>query len=275
MTRSPCLLLEQHEKPTATPPTVSVHSGSRSPLLSLSTPRPHHCLIPPSSCCFLTLFPPRASPVPPHLAFMWLCPSIQRFFLHQHFPSTLFGHLAVCPACHQASCQWRGRNEAGKDSQVCQPTGEREKLSQKLSVSLCHPSQSKTCLLEKITFILEAEWISYTHTVLILQTKTKTELQHLYPLARKNCTPIWTYLPPSLFMPTGFSWHSPRSENGHLLSMSQEAGHSGELAARVMASVPSPLCLALTIEPSIANFDWNALESVVDTGLMRSALLPG
>lgn len=57
--------------------------------------------------------------------------------------------------------------------------------------------------------------------------------------------------------------------------MSQEAGHSGELAARVMASVPSPLRLALTIELSIANFDWKALESVVDTGLMRSALLPG
>lgn len=57
--------------------------------------------------------------------------------------------------------------------------------------------------------------------------------------------------------------------------MSQEAGHSGELAARVMASVPSPLHLALAVELSIANFDWNALESVADTGLVRSALLPG
>lgn len=43
--------------------------------------------------------------------------------------------------------------------------------------------------------------------------------------------------------------------------MSQEAGHSGELAARVMASVPQPLHLALAVELSIANFDWNALES--------------
>lgn len=57
--------------------------------------------------------------------------------------------------------------------------------------------------------------------------------------------------------------------------MSQEAGHSGELAARVMASVPSPLHLALAVELSIANFDWNARESVADTGLVRSALLPG
>lgn len=57
--------------------------------------------------------------------------------------------------------------------------------------------------------------------------------------------------------------------------MSQEAGHSGELVARVMASVSSPFCLALAIEPSIANFDWNALESVVDMGLMRSTSLTG
>ena len=57
--------------------------------------------------------------------------------------------------------------------------------------------------------------------------------------------------------------------------MSQEAGHSGELVARVMASVSSPFRLALAIEPSIANFDWNALESVVDTGLMRLTSLTG
>lgn len=57
--------------------------------------------------------------------------------------------------------------------------------------------------------------------------------------------------------------------------MSQEAGHSGEVVARVMASVSNPLHLALAIELSIANFDWNPLESVVDPGLTRSASLTG
>lgn len=45
--------------------------------------------------------------------------------------------------------------------------------------------------------------------------------------------------------------------------------------ARVITSVPSPLCLAPAIETGIANFAGNALESVsVDIELVRSALLP-
>lgn len=47
-----------------------------------------------------------------------------------------------------------------------------------------------------------------------------------------------------------------------MLSMSQDAGHLEELVARVIASAPRPLCLALAIETGIENFDGNALESV-------------
>ena len=154
MTRSPCLLLEQHEKPTAIPPTKSPLRKQVSLFLL--------------SCCSLLLTPITVSSIPPRVAFSPSLsipclprPSPFRFHvtlrIHTEVLSTPTLSLHAPHTCHQASCQRRDRNEAEKESQVCQPTGEREKRSQELSVSLCHFSQSKTCLLEKISFILEAE----------------------------------------------------------------------------------------------------------------------
>ena len=161
MTRSPCLLLEQHKKPTATPPTVRVLSGSRSPWFSSpvalysSPPSLSH---PSCLCCFFTL---SFHPVPPPSLPISLSHDAAHPYRGSFHTNTFSPLSSAIWLCVQRATRPAASGEAGmKTRRVAWSAspleGERDCL-QELSASLCHFSQRKTCLLEKIAFILEAE----------------------------------------------------------------------------------------------------------------------